>query len=173
MSKSRLVAVGFATVVVLTAGLLSLAKTDPTGEQERKVKETEVPKAALEAIKKLADKASITEFAEETGNGHKFYEGSWTGPSGRVDGLVTESGDLVEIEETVPAGSVPAAVRTELEKHVGKDAKVSYEKKTMVLYETHFKNDDKAREMVFTPDGRTFHEQGDKTGSREEDDDKD
>jgi hypothetical protein len=43
----------------------------------------------------------------------------------------------------------------------------------MVLYETHFKNADKAREMVFTPDGRTFHEQGDKTGSREEDDDKD
>jgi len=91
-----------------------------------------VPKAALEALKKFADMATINEFAEEIELGHKFFEGSWTGPSGKVDCLVTEAGDLVEMEEVISADKVPAAARAAAEKEAGKHAKLAWEKKTLV-----------------------------------------
>ena len=159
MSKTRFLAVGWAALVVFAGGCLTPERhKGAAGDQERQVRETEVPKAALEALKKLADKATIHEFAEEVEHGHRFYEGSWKGSAGNVDALVTESGDLVEVEEAVLADQVPAAVRDVSEREAGKDSKVTYEKKTMVLYEAHFGKGERGREIVFTPDGRTFRE---------------
>lgn len=165
---------GCSAAALLLGGLWVYAQTKPAKpdeEGERKVKETEVPKAALDALKKLADKAAITEFSEEIEHGHKFYEGSWKGPHGNIDGLVTETGDLVEIEETVPADMVPAPVRSAVEKQAGKDAKITYEKKTMVIYEAHYKTGEKGHEVIFTPDGRPYHEEGQKEGNGKDDDD--
>jgi len=158
--------------VALLGGLIAFAQPKPAAlEQERKVKEAEVPKAALDALKKIADKATITEFAEEVEHGHKFYEGSWTGPNGKVDCLVTETGDLVETEEIISAEKVPAVSRAAAEKEAGKDAKLTWEKKTVVMYEVHYKKGDKGQEMILTPDGRRYHEEGEKTGEKDKDED--
>lgn len=132
----------------------------PPAEQERKVTEAEVPKAALDALKKLAGGAAFTEFAEEIEHGHKFYEGSWKGPNGNIDALVTESGDVVEIEETVPNDKVASAARDAAQKAAGAATKLSFEKKTMILYEVHYQKDGKGHELILTPDGRTHHEEG-------------
>ncbi|TWT41272.1 hypothetical protein RAS1_39660 [Phycisphaerae bacterium RAS1] len=179
MSRHRFAAAGVGLVVLL-GGLVAFMRPLMTPEDsERKVKEAEVPAAALAALKKLADKAAITEFSEEIEHGNKFYEGSWTGPDGKIDALVTETGEFVELEERTPADKVPAAVRAASEKEAGKDAKIAYEKKTFVLYEIHFKKDDKGREMIFTPDGRRFYEDGGKEDGKkgedkdDDDDDKD
>ncbi|MFH0983347.1 MAG: hypothetical protein V2A79_17650 [Planctomycetota bacterium] len=154
-------------VILAVGGVLALAQTQPADkkeEQERKVKEAEVPPAALAALKKLAGGATLTEFAEEIEHGHKFYEGSWKGPDGNVDGLVTETGDVVEIEESIPPDKVPAAARAAVEKEAGKDATAKYERKTFFVYEAHFKKDGKGREIIFTPDGRRYHEEGEGAG---------
>jgi hypothetical protein len=137
---------------------------------ERKVKEAEVPAAALAALKKQAGGAAITEFAEEIEHGGKFYEGSWKGPDGAVDVLVTQAGDLVEIEESVPADKVPAAVRAALEKSAGKDSGATWERKTYIAYEAHYKKDGKGQETLFLPDGRTHSEEDEKgEGDKDED----
>jgi len=179
MCKFQIVALGGA---LLLGGLLALAQDKPgqtppakapAADGERKVKETEVPKAALDALKKLAGSAEIKEFAQETENGHKFYEGSWAGPNGNIDALVTDGGDLVEIEETIAADKVPAVVRADVSKAAGKDAAPTFEKKTMVLYEAHFKKDGEGHEMVLTPDGRHFEEGGAKNAKDEKDEDGD
>jgi hypothetical protein len=155
----------------LLGGLVVLAQNKPAAlEQERKVKEAEVPKAALDALKKIADKAAITEFAEEIEHGSKFFEGTWIGPAGKVDCLVTETGDLVEIEETIPADTVPAATKAAAEKEIPKDSKVVWERKTVIMYEVHYKKGEKAQEIIFTPDGRQYHEQGEKKGEEDKDD---
>ncbi len=159
-----------AASAILVAGVLVGAQDKKeAAEQERSIKEAEVPAAALAALKKLAGGAAITEFAEEIEHGHKFYEASWKGPDGNVDALVTETGDLVEIEEVLAAQKVPAPARAEAEKEAGKDAKLMWEKKTIVMYEVHFKKDDKGREMILTPDGRRFHEEGDDNRDKDED----
>jgi hypothetical protein len=148
-----------AVSVGLAGGLLVRAQEGKeVGEQERTVTEAEVPPAALAALKKLAGSAVISEFSEEIEHGHKFYEASWKGPDGNVDALVTETGDPVEIEETVSADDVPAAVRAALEKVAGKDAAIRFEKKTYLAYEAHFKKDGKHHEVMVTPDGRRYRE---------------
>lgn len=159
--------------VLFVAAVLAIAQDQPGKplEQERQVKETEVPKAALDALKKLAGAAALTEFAEEIEHQHKFYEGSWKGATGNVDALVTEAGDLVELEEVVPADKVPAAARAEVEKVAGKDATLTWEKKTYIMYEVHFKKDGKGHEVLLTPDGRRHEEeqeQGDKDDATED-----
>ncbi len=163
-------ATGLAFAGAVTLSVLAQEKA-AGGDQERKITEKDVPPAALAALKKLAGAAAITEFAEEIEHGHKFYEGSWKGPDGNVDALVTESGDLVEIEETIAADKVPAAVRAATAKDAGKDAKPTFEKKTMVLYEAHYTKDGKEHEAVLTPDGRRWHEEGAEKVETERDED--
>ena len=171
MTRKHSVSLLATTMMVLTAGMLVWAqeKKEPA-EQERSIKEAQVPAAPLAALKKLAGAAALTEFAEEVEHGHKFYEGSWKGPDGNVDALVTEVGDLVELEEVVPADKVPAPARAEAEKEAGKDAKVMWEKKTFIMYEVHFKKDGKNHEIILTPDGRRFHEEGAEKGEQDGDD---
>ncbi len=140
------------------------------GESERRVKESEVPKAAMSTLKKHAGEHAITEFAEEIEHGCKYYEGSWKTTAGHVDVLVTEAGALVEIEEGVSADSIPAAVAAAVEKSAGKGAKLRYEKKTMVMYEVKFEKDNRRHELVLSPDGRE-HEHEDEQAGKDEDGD--
>lgn len=158
-----------ALVVLVGSGFIIAADKNEPAEQERPVKESEVPAAALATLKKHAGATAITEFAEEIEHGSKFYEGSWKGPDGHIDVLVTEAGDLVEIEEATPADKVPAGVKAKVAQDAGKDAKLSWEKKTVVLYEVHFTKDGKARELVLTADGRVVE---DETEDRPDEDDK-
>ena len=61
------------TLIVLLAGCATTPCNRTAGEdREREVKEAGVPKAALATLKTLADKATITEFAEEIEHGHRF-----------------------------------------------------------------------------------------------------
>ncbi len=144
------------------------------GESERQVTKAEVPAIVLAALKKQAGGAQITEFAEEIEYGHTFYEGSWKSPDGRnIDCLVTSSGDLVEIEEEVQTGKVPAAVLKEVRKAAGEDTKLAFEKKTMILYEVKFQKGEGRYELLLTPDGRCVEEETDKGKAVDDDDDDD
>jgi len=102
-----------ATVSLLLVGGLLVWAQEKKGAppHEREVTEAEVPPAALAALKKLAGAAAFTEFAEEVEHGRKFYEGSWKGPDGNVDAVVTPTGDVVEIEEILPPEKIPAGDR--------------------------------------------------------------
>jgi hypothetical protein len=155
--------------VLVIGGWVLMAHSQARQEDyEKKVEEAQVPKAALSTLKALAGAAPIEEFAEEVEDGRKFYEGTWAGPHGHVDGLVTEAGALVEIEEAVPADAVPAAARAEVEKEAGTGATLAFEKKTLLMYEAHFKKDGKGREIIVLPDGRRYFEEGDEQGEDED-----
>ena len=45
---------------------------------------------------------------------------------------------------------------------------MTFEKKTLVMYEVHFKKDGKGREIIVLPDGRRYFEEGDE-GAEDED----
>ena len=173
MRKAHIVVIGCAMIV---GGFVALAQDKPAPQdQERKVTENEVPKAALDALKKVAGSNKLTAFAEEVEHGHKFYEGSWAGATGNVDAVVTEAGDLVVIEEVVPTDTIPGAVAADAKKQAGQAA-ITVEKKTMVLYEIHYKKDGKSQELVLTPDARKFDEDaatGEAKNNKKNDDDDD
>ncbi len=149
-------------------------KNGDKGEFERKVNASKVPAAALAALKKLADGAKITEFAEEAEFGHTFYEGSWKNRSGaNMDVLVTQTGDLVEIEQQMDIEKVPAAAVKMARKAAGKDVELAFEKKTMILYEVKFKKGNNLHELLLTPDGLTVEDETQKGKSDKDDDDED
>ncbi len=174
MYRNQTCCVGCTALVVVLGALLAFAQNDPKGgDYEKQIKESEVPKAALDTLKKLAGGAPFTEFAEEVEHGQKYYEGSWKTADGNVDGLVTETGDVVEIEESIPAAKVPNGAKTAIEKTAGKDTTVHFERKTVYLFEAHFKSDGKGREIIVTADGREFHEDCGKEGQKEDGDDDD
>ncbi|MCK6486457.1 MAG: hypothetical protein L6R00_20260 [Phycisphaerae bacterium] len=139
-------------------------------EQEREVREAEVPKAALAALKKLAGTNPIVEFAEEIEHGVTYYEGSWKGPNGNVDVLVTTAGDVVEIEEVVPIGEVPKPVLDKARRAAGEDAKLYVEKKTVIFYEVKYRKDDRRHEVLLSPDGREHEHEEEQTKEGEDDD---
>jgi hypothetical protein len=144
------------------------------GESERQVTEAEVPAAALAALKKQAGGAEITEFAEEIEYGHTFYEASWKSPDGRnIDCLVTSTGDLVEIEEEMRTGNVPTAVLKASWEAAGEDTRLTFEKKTMILYEVKFQKGESSQELLLTPDGRFVEQEQDKIKAVDEDEDED
>ncbi len=144
------------------------AREKPTaGEIERRITESEVPAAALAALKKLAAGAKITEFAEEIEHGQTFYEGSWKSAAGvGTDVLVTKTGDLVEVEEKIPLDKVPAAVVKAARRAAGKSAQLSCEKKTMILYEIKFTKAGSRHELLLSPDGRRVEEEIEKREPR-------
>lgn len=154
---------------VLFTAWFAYGQPKPSEEKERKVKESEVPAAALAALKKSAADHKLTQIEEEIEHGHKFYEGQWMGPDGKVEVLVTESGDVVEIEEIVPADKVPSAVRAAAENDAGKGAKLVFEKKTAVTYEIHFKKEGKKQEISYEPTGTRQHQEA--KGDEDNDDD--
>lgn len=158
-----------ALMVAAGVAIVNAGQPPKAGEHERKVKETEVPKPALEALKKLAGGNALTELAEETEHGLMYYEGSWKGPNGKVDALVTAQGDLVEIEEAISTSDLPKAVMEMAQSAAGKDAKFQVEKKTIVLYEVKFLKNNRKHEVVYSPDGRA-HEHEEEDGDVGEDD---
>lgn len=160
-----------AFAVAIAAGLAIVQAKEPPKpqEQERKVKESEVPRAALEALKKLAGANALTEFSEEIEHGITYYEGSWKGPQGNVDALVTAVGDVVEIEEVIPAQSAPKAVLEKARAAAGKDASLFVEKKTLVMYEVKYRKGDERHEVIYSPDGRE-HEHEKEKGDGDGDD---
>lgn len=156
--KRNLVLISVVAVASFAAGGLVVRAQDKgkVEDYEKKVKEADVPAPALAALKKLADGAAFTEFAEEVEHGVKYYEGSWKGPDGNVDALVTEGGEVVEIEESMPADKIPAGVRAAAEKAGAKDG--TFERKTLYLYEVHFKKDGKPHELIFGANGQPYSE---------------
>jgi len=170
----------FIGILLCTASYAKKSKrSTQTGEVERKVKESQVPEAALKTLKRMARDAKITEFAEEIEHGHTFYEGSWKNRSGaNMDVLVTKAGALVEIEQQIETKRLPAAVLKVARKAAGKDAELTCEKKTMILYEIKFRKGDSRHELLLTPDGRRVEEEvekgkSDDDGNNKEGDDDD
>lgn len=149
-------------------GLAALAWAAADDEQERKIVEKDVPPAALAALKKLANGAALTEFSEEKEHGRTYYEGSWKGKHGNVDALVTPAGDLVELEERIPAEAVPSAVLEAAKSAAGSGASLHFERKTVTLYEVKYRAGQKSHELLLGPDGRQ-HEHEESTDDHEKD----
>jgi len=144
-------------LAICAIGGLSLAAfawATHADEKERKIAEKDVPPAALAALNKLANGAPLTEFSEEIEHGKTCYEGSWKGPHGNVDALVTPAGDLVELEEHIPADAVPKAVMNAAKTAAGPEVQLYFERKTLTLYEVKYKKGDRTHELMLGPDGR-------------------
>lgn len=133
-----------------------------------------IPAAAQKALLKLAGDAKISEVDVEDEDGVKVYEGAWKVNGVEHEAEVTANGDVIETEQVIAAGDAPKAVQKAAAKAFPKGAKVTIEKKTVVLYEIEAEIKGKEKEILVAATGQRVEiEHGDDDDDHGDDDDDD
>ena len=141
-----------ALAVMLFAAGLAFAQNS-----EKKVKMSDLPAAVQAAVKEQSKGAQLRGLAKEVEGGKTFYEAELKVNGHNKDILFDTEGKVVEVEEQVTLASLPAAVRSEIQKQAGKGRIVIVESVTkdgtLVYYEAQIKGTGKAREIKVSTEG--------------------
>src|SRR5437764_11588859 len=158
----RKLACSFAAAFLIAVGATTLALSD-----EQKVKETDVPKAAIDAVKKKYPKATLKEFAKESDkDGRVTYEVVIEDGKRKIDIDLSPEGKILAEEETISEEALPEAVKKAIKaskyaKATLKKAEkiVKEEKEETAAYECVFVDGDKKTEVVFDKTGTITKEE--------------
>jgi|GEM_PF-1318275 len=112
----------------------------------------ELPAAVRAAVAVLAGSNAIEEVEQSTTNGMVIHEVAWQDNGHEQEAELTEAGDLVELEEGLPAADVPAAVRAAAAQVLGAEP-TSYTRRFIVVYEVSATVAGKEREALVLPTG--------------------
>lgn len=125
--------------------------------QEQRVQMKNLPAAVKATVQEQSKGAKVHGLSKERDQGKTVYELELMVNGHSKDMIIDESGAILEIEEQVTLNDLPAAVKTELEKHAskGKIQKIESVTKgnTLVYYEAVVKTGKKAAEIKISPDG--------------------
>ena len=127
--------------------------------QEESVKKKDVPKAILDSFEKTYPKAKIDGFSKETENGKTVYEVESVEGKIHRDITYNTDGSVIALEETLPVGDFPEAVRASLTKEFPKAKVVKAEKVTegtTIHFEVLLKTGKKSSEVVFDAAGKVI-----------------
>lgn len=144
------------TLTILALSLLALMCTARAEkEEEHAVKHGDLPKRVMATINRLSQDAELTELTREVEHGRTVYEAAWKNRSGdEVEVTLTSRGRLLERERTVSTNRVPAEVLKSARKVAGKNTKLNFVRKLVVIYEAEYEHDGVEREIHIAPDGR-------------------
>jgi DNA-binding beta-propeller fold protein YncE len=148
-------------VLAVAIAALALAVPGPARGQEGQEKalksKTDLPAAILDAFKTAYPKAVIKGLSKETEKGVTYYEVESVDGLMNRDLLYTADGKVVEIEESVAPGALPAPVKQAVAKAYPGAKIVKAEEMTkdgQKLYELQVKTKDKTSEVTVGPDGK-------------------
>ena len=124
--------------------------------QEKKISEEELPTAVRATFEKSYPHAKIQGVSQEVEKGKKVYEIESMDGTVRRDLLFKADGSIVEIEEELAAGDLPAAVKATIQKKYPSEKVEKAEKITkgsIEEYELHLLAGKTRYEVVVAPDG--------------------
>ena len=126
--------------------------------QEKKIKRSDLPPSVEKTVAEVSKGATIKGFSEETEKGKTTYEVEMVVNGHTKDVEVDGSGAVLEIEEEVAMGSLPANVKAGLTAKAagGKILKVESLTKNgkLVAYEAKVETAGKRSEVQVGPDGK-------------------
>jgi hypothetical protein len=145
----------FVALLVLAAAVA----TSPLPAQEKKISRKDVPPAVLAAFEKAYPHAKIRGTSTEVENGKTCFEIESVDGTGSRDVLYLPDGTVAEVEEAVPPGALPGAVRSAVGKEFAK-AKIAKAEKTTrgtdIFYEVHVSLGLKKGSIVLDPSGKVL-----------------
>jgi len=158
----------FLTVIILFSASLIFA-------QDKKIEQNKVPATALTAFHKAYPKAEIKGTSIEKENGHSYYEIESVEGKQHIDLLITASGKITEVEETIPENELPAPVMKSLNVKfkglkINKAEKVTSGKK--VTYELSIESNKKTHYVTLWPNGKFVKSESMKENEKGEKDEK-
>jgi uncharacterized membrane protein YkoI len=132
--------------------------------QEKKIKRSDLPPAVEKTVAAQSSGAMIRGFSEERENGQIFYEAEMTVNGHSQDVLMDANGVIVEVEEQIAMGALPAGVQEALHAQAGKGKIVTVESITkhnqLVAYEAAILTKGKRSEIQVDPQGKPWgHEE--------------
>jgi hypothetical protein len=130
----------------------------PAASTERKIKRSDLPPAVEAAVKAQSHGAKVRGFSEEKENGQTYYEAEFQVSGHSRDVLMDPEGKVVEVEEEVAIGALPASVREGLIAKAPSSKLVKVEMLTkqgkLVAYEAQVIAKGKKSEIQVGPDGK-------------------
>jgi hypothetical protein len=141
---------------IFCVGLLCLVHISAQAD-EKPAKMKNLPKAVQQTVEEQSKGATILGLSKETEGGKTYYEVELKVNGHHKDVLIDSTGAVVESEEEVALDSLSPAVKTGIEKQVGKGKIVMVESITrngsVVAYEAHIKTRWKTKEIKVSTDG--------------------
>lgn len=126
--------------------------------QEKRITRADLPAAVQKTVDEQAKGATIRGYNREMENGKVAYEVELTVNGHSKDVLMDAQGNVLEIEEEVTLGDLPAAVREGLQKKAGKGTIAKVESLTkkgvLVAYEAQVRLGKKRSEIQVGPEGK-------------------
>jgi len=149
---------------VLLFAVLSLEATLAGQEQEKKIKDADLPAPVQKTVATQSRGAMVKGFSKEKENGQTYYEAEMMVSGHSKDVLIDKDGGVVEVEEQVAFDSLPAAVKAGLQNKAGQGKIVKVESLTkhdkLVAYEAKVQTDGKKKEIQVGPNGKPLdHEE--------------
>ena len=153
---------GVAALAAPTAARQKASK-EKGGDGERPVKMSELPAAVQQTVREQSRGAKIRGLSAETENGVTNYEVELKVNGHARDVLIDPSGAVVTVEEQVALVSLPAAVRTAIERSAGRGRILLIESISrggvVEAYEAHVRHGRRTVEVKFGPDGQLIPEE--------------
>jgi uncharacterized membrane protein YkoI len=155
MNTKRNVGIGI-VASLLIAGICSA--------QEKKIKRSDLPPAVEKTVTEVSKGATIKGFNEEKEDGKTSYEVEMVVNGHSKDVQIDPTGTVVEVEEEVAMGSLPADVKAGLAAKAGAGKLGKVESLTkggkLVAYEAKVVTGGKKSEVQVGPDGKALdHEE--------------
>ncbi len=143
-------------IIPLIAAILLFA-TALNFAQDKKITLNKVPAKVLASFHKAYPKAKIKGTSIEKENGHSYYEIESVEGMQHIDLLLTHSGKITEVEETIPESSLPNPVMKTLKAKfkglkINKAERVTSGKK--VTYELSIESNKKVHYVTLWPNGK-------------------
>jgi hypothetical protein len=116
-----------------------------------------LPQAVASAFRQAYPAAHILHVSKERRAGKIVYEIESRDGDTRRDLIYDPAGAVLEIEERIPADSIPAAVRAAAERRVAGAKLVGAERVTrgtVILFEVELRLNGRSRFLTFDPEGR-------------------
>ncbi len=162
MKRRYMILVG---VVVLAFGIpffgMSVLAKEGKGEAANKKEDSEpavawdkLPSTVQQTIEAQLHTAKPEKITEEKEDGFTAYEAAQTVDGKLKEVKVAENGQLLEIEEAIPASELPAAVIEKAKKTAPKAEIKEARRVTWCLYEVDFGKENKPKEMLVFGNGQ-------------------
>ncbi len=128
---------------------------------ETRVRESDVPTAAIEAVKRKYPNARIEAFTRERDKSQVEYEVTLRDGGRKLDVSLSPEGTILSEEEVISEKELPQEVRKALKASVygkariaGVERLITREKNDEPTYEIHVLEDGKKHELVFDKTGK-------------------
>jgi Putative beta-lactamase-inhibitor-like, PepSY-like len=155
------ISVNFILKFCCTLPLLGAGGMSASAQEEQAIKCDKVPAAVHTTFQTAYPKATIRDCSKEIEKGKVAYEISSIEDKTHRDILYHEDGTVIVVEEVIPSGELPEAVRLAISKKYPKGPITLAERLTRdssVSYEIRLKHRGKTLELVYDPEGKEAHD---------------